>query len=266
MPELNTPLAVYKLLPKTNCGDCGLSGCMAFAAAVIKQEKQFPDCRHLAEDVVRELSGSVRRQVNLESIQQEQLKALQSELTELDLVDRAALLGGRMAGDSLVLSCLGKDFSVNGRAQVTSLCHTHAWFSIPFLEYVLHSGGIEVSGEWVPFRELAGGRKWSGLFEQRCEKPLRKLADAHPELFQDLISMFSGASASTAVNADVGVMLFPLPRVPMLICYWMPEEDMESKLHVFFDRSAEQNLPLDSLFTLGTGIAMMLEKIMLKHT
>jgi hypothetical protein len=78
--------------------------------------------------------------------------------------------------------------------------------------------------------------------------------------------MFSGTSAQTVFSADISVVLYPLPRVPMLICYWRPEEDMESKLHIFFDKTAEKNLPLDSLFTLGTGIAMMLEKIMARHS
>jgi hypothetical protein len=41
---------------------------------------------------------------------------------------------------------------------------------------------------------------------------------------------------------------------------------MGSKLHIFFDDTAEQNLTIDSLFTLGTGLVRMLEKIMLKHT
>ena len=62
------------------------------------------------------------------------------------------------------------------------------------------------------------------------------------------------------------MVLYPLPKVPVLICYWKAEDDIESKLHVFFDDTAEKNLPVDSLFTLGTGIVRMLEKIMHRHT
>ena len=62
------------------------------------------------------------------------------------------------------------------------------------------------------------------------------------------------------------MVLYPLPKVPVLICYWRPEEGMGSKLNVFFDATAEENLSMDSLFTLGTGLVRMLEKIMQKHT
>ena len=38
--------------------------------------------------------------------------------------------------------------------------------------------GKEISGKWVPFRELEHGKTWNPLFEQRCEKPLKRIADA----------------------------------------------------------------------------------------
>jgi hypothetical protein len=146
-----------------------------------------------------------------------------------------------------------------------SQCHTHAWFSIPLLHYILFCEGKVPSGRWVPFRELDEGRTWARLFERRCERPLKSVADTHPELFEDLIRLFSGTSSINAFHADVSVMLYPLPRVPILICYWKPEDDLESRLHLFFDDTAEQNLPVESLFTLATGIVRMLEQIVLKH-
>ncbi|MHC1597228.1 MAG: (Fe-S)-binding protein, partial [Methermicoccaceae archaeon] len=33
--KLNSPLEVYKYLPQTNCGECGETTCMAFAARLI---------------------------------------------------------------------------------------------------------------------------------------------------------------------------------------------------------------------------------------
>ncbi len=78
--------------------------------------------------------------------------------------------------------------------------------------------------------------------------------------------MFSGTSAIRAFDADISVVLHPLPRVPILVCYWKPEDGMESQLHLFFDDTAEQNLPVESLFTMATGIVRMLERIMHRHT
>jgi len=266
MSKIKTPLEAYSLLPKSNCGACGVSTCIAFAAAVIKQEKRLADCPHLDKGILALTDGQVERQVNIESIQEESLKDLQRKISTIDLASRAVRLGARSNGETLVVKCLGKDFEVDARGAVMSQCHTHAWFTIPLLNYILFSKGEDVAGRWVPFRELERGKTWHPLFERRCEQPLKQIADAHGELFEDLISMFSGESSFNKFSSDISVVLYPFPKVPVLVCYWKPEDDLESRIHLFFDDTAEKNLPIESLFTLGTGLVRMLEKIMQKHT
>jgi hypothetical protein len=258
MSKIKTPLQVYKLLPQSNCGDCGVSTCMAFAAAVIKQEKRLADCPFLGKATLDLYEGQVERQVNIESIREAALNDLQKKIAVVDLFSRAERLG--------VVKCLGKDFEIDARGVVMSQCHTHAWFSIPLLNYLLFSRGEDNTGRWVPFRELEHGRTWSPLFERRCELPLKYIADTHGDLFEDLISMFSGVSSFNNFSSDISVVLYPLPKVPILVCYWKPEEDLESRIHLFFDDTAEKNLPVESLFTLGTGLVRMLEKIAHTHS
>jgi hypothetical protein len=239
---------------------------MAFAAAIIKQELRVADCPHLDAATLALFEGKLERQVNIESIQEETLKDLKKKISTIDLSSRAECLGGRANGETLVVKCLGKDFEIDAQGTVRSHCHTHAWFSIPLLNYILFSKGETSAGRWVPFRELEQGKKWGPLFERRCERPLKHIADSHGELFEDLITMFSGMSSCNNFSSDISVVLYPLPKVPILVCYWRTEEDLESRLHVFFDETAERNLPIESLFTLGTGLVRMLEKIMLTHT
>ncbi len=265
MVNLGTPLEVYKLLPKSNCGDCGVSTCLAFAAGVIKEEHQLAGCPHLKKSVVAEFGANIDRQINLEAIQAEQLQELKKKIVAVDLASRAERLGARRNGATIVVKCLGKDFEIDGQGTVRSQCHTHAWFSLPLLTYILCSRGENAAGRWVPVRELENGRTWAPLFERRCEQPLKQIADSHGDLFEDLITLFSGTSSHDNFSADVSVVLYPFPKVPVLICYWKRDADMESKLHLFFDDTAEKNLPMESLFTLGTGLARMLEKIMQKH-
>ena len=266
MPYITNPLDLYKHLPRTNCGQCGIATCLAFAAAVLREEKPLPACPFLDSEALAGLEPLVSRQVNLDSIREEQLNEFRRKIKKTDIVGRAAAIGARVRGASIIIDCLGKEFEVTPEGAIASSCHTHAWFSLPLLDYVLHCSGVEPAGRWVPFRELPAGGTWAPLFQQRCEKPLRRIADAYSDLFADLVSLFSASSSAPAFDSHVSVVLHPLPRVPMLICYWQAEDGMESKLHLFFEKTAERNLPIDSLFTLGTGIARMLEKIMHTHT
>lgn len=44
-----TGLDVYKLLPRTNCGDCGFSTCMAFAMQVAAKRAALDQCPHVSQ-------------------------------------------------------------------------------------------------------------------------------------------------------------------------------------------------------------------------
>jgi ArsR family metal-binding transcriptional regulator len=43
-------LEVFKLLPRTNCGECGVPSCMAYAAALAEGDKSLDDCPPLLLD------------------------------------------------------------------------------------------------------------------------------------------------------------------------------------------------------------------------
>ena len=266
MTKLATPIEIYKLLPKSNCGQCRVSTCLAFAAAVIKEEKRLSECPHLDRNTLSQFEGKIQRQVNLETIQEDALKDLKEKIEKIDLASRAERIGAMFNNGSLLLKCLGRDFEIDGKGTVLSHCHTHPWFTIPLLHYILFSAGESPSCRWVPFRELENGKTWNPLFERKCEQPLKQIADTHGALFEDLVSIFSGMSSGGAFASDISVILYPLPKLPMMICYWKPEEDMESKLHLFFDATAEKNLLIESIYSTGMGIVRMLEKIMQKHS
>lgn len=51
-----TGMQIYKLLPKTNCKDCGLPTCMAFAMQVAAKQRALTDCPHLSEESKAALS------------------------------------------------------------------------------------------------------------------------------------------------------------------------------------------------------------------
>jgi hypothetical protein len=266
MPSVKNPLQIYKLLPRTNCGECYLPGCLAFAVAVTSGSKKLADCPYLRADDARALMHNIIEREPYEIQREERLAQLQQAIACRDLPEDAVRLGARLAGEKIAVTCLGKDFFVDRQGQVTSECHTHCGLTIPLLSYLLDSRGDEVSGRWVPFRELQGGPPMSALFEQRGEKRLQRLADRNPELFDDLITIFSGKAQENVFAADIAVVLSPLPRLPVLICYWRPEEDLGSKLNIFFDATADRHLGIELIFELTVGMVMMFEKIALKHT
>jgi hypothetical protein len=52
-----------------------------------------------------------------------------------------------------------------------------------------------------------------------------------------MIQLFNGKAVEQQYAADISLVLHPLPKVPILICYWKPEDGMASSLHIFLMRA-----------------------------
>ena len=67
-----------------------------------------------------------------------------------------------------------------------------------------------------------------------CEKPLKRIADAYTDLFEDMLHIFSAKQVKNVHDSDISIVLYPLPKVPVLICYWRPEEGIGVKPQYLF--------------------------------
>ena len=94
---------------------------------------------------------------------------------------------------------------------------------------------------------------------------MKKILDSCPDLLADVLDLFAGQKQNKSIEADLGAILHPLPRVPIMISYWKAEEEFDSSLHIFFDRTVEDNLPIDGIFALCTGLVRMFEQIANSH-
>lgn len=91
-------LEIYKILPKTNCGECGLPSCLAFAGALSRGNANISQCPGTAQPIEKKAvypivdkEGRLTSTVELdlpeerEPIPTQQQKKLQAILTEREL-------------------------------------------------------------------------------------------------------------------------------------------------------------------------------------
>ncbi len=265
MTQFNNAMEIFKLLEKSNCRECNETTCLAFAGAVFTGKKALNECPRLEDKVIAKYGGKADSRKTAELDMTEAMNQLKSKINKLDFTNSAERVGGRYSNNRLTIKIFGKDFSVNEKGELSSDIHIHPWISAPFYNYIIGCKGAAVLGKWVPLRELEGGKDWYRLFGQRCEKPLKKIADTYTELFEDMIRLFNGKQVENHYSSDISLVLWPLPKFPMLICYWKPEDGLESDLNLFFDSTAEQNLNIESIYTLAAGLVRMFEKIAQRH-
>jgi hypothetical protein len=265
MPRPKNAFEIFQWLDKSNCRKCGEDTCLAFAGAVFLGRRKLHECPHLSPEALERLAGEPASPDAGGPDTGDALQELKAEIARIDLAAAAERLGAAFAKGRLTLKILGKDFSVDRRGDLFAEIHINPWVAAPFLSYILHGQGLPVSGRWVSLRELQGGRDRYPLFRKRCEEPLQRVADTYTDLFDDIVHLFSGRQVDKQFESDISVVLHPLPRVPVMICYWRPEDGLASSLYVFFDETADRNLDIGSVFTLGTGLAEMFSKIALRH-
>ncbi len=266
MPRGLNTIEILRLLDKSNCRKCGCPTCLAFASAVFKDQKRLDECPHLDREIIDQYGKKAPEQIpGPDPGPEDPIWKLKQKLSEMDLSAVAERLGIRFRDNKLTLKVCGKDFSVDSNGKFYSDIHIHSWITGPVLHYIINGAGKNVTGKWVSFRELKNGKDWYPFFVHQCERRLKKVADTYTDLFEDMLQLFNGKKVDNHYESDISLVLHPLPRVPILICYWKPEDGLESSLNVFFDSTATDNLNIESIYSLGTGLVTMFEKISLRH-
>jgi hypothetical protein len=266
MSQFANAMEIFKLVDKSNCRECSEKTCLAFAGAVYQGKRQLNACPKIDKEIIQRFNGDETQQARaIEQEMNQAVEQLKIEIQSIDLSSIAQKIGGRIVNNKLTIKTMGKDVSIDSKGNLSSDIHLHPWITIPLLNYIIDCKGLPLSDKWVPFRELKNGKSYAPLFGQRCEKPLKKVADNYTDLFEDMIHLFNGKQVEKHYQADISLVLYPLPKVPILICYWKPEDGLESSLNLFFDTNLEENLNIRAAYSMIAGLVIMFEKISLRH-
>jgi hypothetical protein len=265
MPEPKNAMEIFKLLDKSNCRECGEKTCLAFAGAVFQGHRKLDECPKLDKTVIDQFSQGTPAGNALEANRDAFLQLAKETLSDVNLSSAADRVGGQFENGKLTVKILGKDFSVDQSGHLYSDIHVNPWVAAPFYDYVINGKGSDPIGKWVSFRELKNGRDRYPLFQKRCEEAMKQVADTYTDLFDDVVHLFSAKQVDRQFQSDISVVLHPLPKVPIMICYWQPDEGLGSSLNMFFDETADKNLEIGSVFSLGAGLTQMFQKLALRH-
>ncbi len=259
-------MEVFKFWKKTNCRNCNNHTCIAYSAAVYQGKMSLSKCPFVDEETIKANGDKNEKSESKAEFDYLQVLAqLKETIKQANLEERADILGGKFSNDRLTLKIMGKDFSVDTNGEVFTPLHVNHWLTIPVFKYILSGQGLPLTNTWVPFRELETSKDWARFFQHQCVNLLKKIADSNPSFFEDIIELFNAKPVVDHYDADISLIIEPLPLLPILICYNNPEDGLESDLNLFFDSTADKNLPVDNIYTLITGLTRMLEKLAETH-
>lgn len=265
MAVAKNAMEIFSVLDKSNCRKCGEKTCLAFAGVVYMGKRRIEECPNLDSADIAKFSDSAVIENSPEHQQEEFIAAQIEQVVKLDFSITASRIGARVNGGALTVTILGKNIGIRQDGTFATDLHIIPWVVAPLLDYVLKCKGMPVSGDWISFREIVGGKEKYALFKKRGEDVLKQLADKYTDFFDDIVHMFNGKKVEKRFESDVSVVLYPFPLVPIMICYWKPDDGLEASLNLYFDKTVGDNLGVDSAFFLGTGLAQMFHKLALHH-
>ena len=141
------------------------------------------------------------------------------------------------------------------------------------LYYLATASGQPLTGRWVSFADLPGGRFYNQAFQGYTGGELRRVFGDQVDGFALAARQAGGQEISPAVNSSLGdgaslgqapsfgeashfgdaaFTFLPLPRVPLLVIAWQGDEDFPSSYQVLFDASASAYLPTDVCAIFGS--------------
>jgi hypothetical protein len=265
----HTVLDLLKRLPRTNCGDCGLPTCMAFATQVIKEGEDLGKCPHLPPDA-QELAGAISSQQQKgEGRRRESLaislEVMHAKIAPLNFQDLAAGLGAVYGEEDgrpyLSFSFFGQTLMVfKDEVLYPPGVDANPWDAILLYNFIASGGKAEPTGTWITYNSLPNSVSKAKTLA-RLEKELAAHFAGQLDRLRRRAASLAAAPVQASENADFQGVFLPLPRVPVLLLFWdaEPEEDFQAQAHFLFDSTVNDFLDLESLLFL---VEQLLDRLM----
>jgi hypothetical protein len=265
-----TVMEVLKTLPRTNCGDCGQTTCLAFATQVIKEGEDLNKCPHLSvvetalgQAVKAQQEAGVGRRRESLAIS---LEVLQEKVAPLDFEALAPGLGatyGEEAGRPyLSMAYFGSCLQVfKDELRYPPGALADPWDAILLYNYIASEGQEPVAGQWIAYNSLPNSVSKTKTLN-RLEKKLADHFAGQAVQLEARVRQLGGEMVAVGgEDADIQAVFLPLPRVPLLLLFWDAEieEGFAPQARFLFDASVTTYLDLEAMLFL---VEHLMERLM----
>ena len=245
-------LEIYKILPGTNCGDCGHPTCLSFVNDLVFRGKKPEFCPHLSaadrrkiNDLVR--AGSPRKLESYGQVMFHPLETAIKRVQPLNLSYLSALMNEgsvyHAEDNSITLPFLNTKLTVTKEQIVDKEgVPLPPGFQTAVYNYLAIVEKIHPENQWVSFKELPGAVFLSSYFVNNVEG---LVSAQFASRANQLISAAGSLSGKILDNpeispADVKISFPLVPKIAIRLLFW--------------DGTEEDNLPAVATFLFDTGI------------
>ncbi len=257
---MKTAVDIYKLLPKTNCGTCGMPTCFGFATKVAAHMTSISACTNLSDDAKTALAGELEEQRSSRGTVYEQaLISLRPKIAALDFVKTSALFGAALiAPDTLELTFLGDQYRITKEL----ISDKSGKEPVPFISILIYNhlsmpSPPAPSGEWITFSSVPAAHAKDKAWAGHVEEVIARHFTGNVEGLKQACERLGGVRSSVQGNHDAAYEFRFFPRYPMLLKFYdaVPAEDFPAQCKLLLDRNVNRYLDIESIVVLGEEFA-----------
>tara|TARA_B100000614_G_C14510737_1_gene478466 strand:- start:64 stop:903 length:840 start_codon:yes stop_codon:yes gene_type:complete len=253
-----------KILPKTNCRDCGYPTCIAFAGMVVSEKLPLKNCPHIAPDVLTDAQAELtaqyaqgkwlKKDMAAEALSQARGKAGDIPLKEIaqrvgSILEDANTSGPfqgtphirlpyfnthLLATKERVTDAGGKDLTRNEQT---------------FVYIHLAAGGTAApSGRMKSLKEFPNTVSKVKSMESHVEAPLRKAFGGKPEALKASCEALGGTDVGDRYEApDLAYQFRVFPRVYVTLLFWDEKDGFGADAKLMFDDTVMDHMDIEAV-------------------
>ena len=187
------------------------------------------------------------------SIFKETYQSYLDQIGQIDLDSIAEKLGGRVEKDEMVLSFFGQPYRISSRGITDPFGKQPPMgISVVLCKYLLLCPDIpSLDKEWVSYRDFKNTAPLVHSFINHTERPI---VQNYSNRLKDLVAAcekLGGRDPGLNLNYQLIMILYPLPKVPLLLLFDDVDEEFPAQCKVLFERRAEHYLDPECLAIIG---------------
>jgi hypothetical protein len=260
---MKTAVEIYRLLPRTNCGKCGLPSCFGFAAKLATHQASPDDCPDMTDAVRDALKESgAERHDSPGTVYEQALASLQPKIQALDFEKTACLFGAIIKGpDRLELIFLNESYVVTKEKILDSAGkEPRPWISILIYNHLCMPDPPSPAGEWTTFGSIPASHAKDKAWAGHVEEVIAKHFTGNVATLKTACENLGGIKANIPGNHDAAYEFRFFPHYPALLLFSdaVLDEDFPAQCRLLLDRTAPRYLDIESIVVLGEEFASRL--------
>jgi len=258
-----------KILPRTNCKDCGFLTCIAFAGMVVSEKHPLKNCPHIDPDILGAAEQELEQQYKegkwlKKDMAKEALEWAKQKAASMELEDIASRIGGELSSvdgiDQITLPYFNKNLLItkdrildDSGSELTRNEQTFVYI------HMAQGGSSNPSGNMKSFKEFPNTVSKIVSMKDLVEIPLQKTFAGKMSALQSACKTSGGKNVTIQYEScDIAYLFAAFPKIPVTLLFWDEDDGFEAEAKLLFDETIIQHLDIESIMFLSEYLCLML--------